>query len=342
MIRQKRILVSRTDRIGDVLLSTPAIKTLRKNFPKSYIAVMVRPYARDIVLGNPYLDEVIIYDKYGAQRSLYSTIRFAWKIRKKRFDLALILHPTNRAHIVIFLAGIKKRVGFNRKMGFLLTDKIEHKKQEGKKHELEYTLDIIRSLGLEAEDKELFMPIRKDSEMHIEEFLANSGVSPEDRLVALHPGASCPSKIWPKERFARVVDRLADEFKVKVVVVAGLDDVDIGRDLLALLHCPYIDATGKTTVSELASLLRRCHLFISNDSGPVHIASALGRPVVAIFGRSQPGLSSRRWGPTGKDDIVLHKDVGCKMCLAHNCQKGFACLKAISVEEVLSAARRLT
>ena len=124
----KRILVTRTDRIGDVLLSTAVIKVLRKKFPKSYIAVMVRPYARDIVLGNPYLDELILYDKYGAQRSLLSSIKFAAGLRKKRFDLVLILHPTNRQHIISFLAGIKKRVGFNRKMGFLLTDKIEHKK----------------------------------------------------------------------------------------------------------------------------------------------------------------------------------------------------------------------
>ena len=164
----KRILVIRTDRIGDVILSTPLIKALRKNFPRSFIAVMVRPYARDIVLGNPYLNETIIYDKYGAQRPFWKSIKFAWDLKKKKFDLALILHPTNRAHLVTFLAGIKKRIGFDRKMGFLLTDKIEHRKQEGQKHELEYTLDVIRRLGIEPEDKDLFMPIRKDSEMYIE------------------------------------------------------------------------------------------------------------------------------------------------------------------------------
>lgn len=336
----ERILISRTDRIGDVLLSTPAIKALRKNSPKSYIAMITRPYARDIVLGNPYLDEVIIYDKYGRQRSWGQTIKFAWGLRKKRFDLALILHPTNRQHIISFLAGIKKRIGFNRKMDFLLTDKIEHKKQQGQKHEMEYTLDVIRYLGIEPEDKDLFMPIRKDSEMYIEEFLAKQGVYGDERIIALHPAASCLSKVWPVERFAQVADRLFAEFKVKVVVVAGPNDIDIGRDLINLMHCPAIDLTGKTTVSQLASLFRRCCLFISNDSGPVHIATAVGVPVVAIFGRSQPGLGLRRWGPTGKDSIILHKDVGCQECLAHNCQKGFACLKAITVEEVLAAAKK--
>lgn len=339
----KKILITRTDRIGDVLLSTPVIKALKKAFPQSYIAAMVRPYARDIVLGNPYLDEVIIYDKYGAEQPFWNSIKFARALRRKRFDSVLVLHPTNRQHLVSFLAGIKKRVGFNLKFGFLLTDKIEHKKQEGQRHELEYTLDIVRSLGIEPEDKDLFMPIRKDSEMYIEELLAREAAGRAcEKMIALHPGASCPSKIWPPERFAQVAGKLAGEFKVRVVVVAGPDDVDKGKNLISLMRCDCIDACGKTTVSQLASLLRRCCLFISNDSGPVHIAAAVGVPVVAIFGRSQPGLSPRRWGPTGKDDIVLHKDVGCRQCLAHNCQKGFACLQAISVEEVLAAARKLT
>lgn len=338
----KKILITRTDRIGDVLLSTPAIKALRKSFPQSHVALMVRPYARDIALGNPYLDEVIIYDKYRAQRSFWKSMAFAWGLRKKRFDLALILHPTNRMHLVSALAGIKRRVGFNRKLGFLLTDKIEHQKQQGQKHELEYTLDVLRTLGFEPEDKDLFMPIRKDSEMYIEELLSRETAGRAcGKMVALHPGASCPSKIWPAERFAQVADKLAGEFKVRVVVVAGPDDVDKGKKLISLMRCGCIDACGRTTLSQLASLLRRCCLFISNDSGPVHIAAAVGVPVVAIFGRGQPGLSPRRWGPTGKDDIVLHKDVGCRECLAHNCRKGFACLRAISAQEVLAAARKL-
>lgn len=337
----QRILIVRTDRIGDVLLSTPVIQALRRSFPKSYIAVMVRPYARDIVLGNPYLDEVIVYDKYGRQRSICKSILFAWSLKKKKFDLALILHPTNRAHLVTFLAGIRKRVGFNRNLSFLLTDKIEHKKQEGKKHELEYTLDIIRRLGIDAEVRDIFMPIRKDSEIYVEGLLTSSGAQKGDRMIALHPGASCLSKIWSAERFAQVADKLIDEFKVKVAVVAGPDDVDISKGLINLMRSSCIDATGKTTVSQLASLLRRCCLFISNDSGPVHIATAVGVPVVAIFGRKQPGLSPRRWGPTGKNDIILHKDVGCDQCLAHRCQKGFACLQAVSVEEVVSAAGKL-
>ncbi|MBN2097656.1 MAG: lipopolysaccharide heptosyltransferase II [Candidatus Omnitrophica bacterium] len=335
----RKILVCRTDRIGDVLLSTPVLKALRKNFPRSRISVLVRPYARDVVLGNPYLDELIIYDKYGRQKSLLGSIRFAWSLRKKKFDLALVLHPTNRMHWITYLAGIKKRIGFNRKMGFLLTDKLEHKKQQGEKHELEYTLDILSLLGIKDEGKQLFMPIRQDSEKDIEKFLSKHSVKKGEKLIAIHPGASCPSKVWPDERFAQVADSLAQELKARIIIVAGPDDIQQSQEVLKRLHCAGIDASGKTTVSQLASLIRRCSLFISNDSGPVHIAAALGVPVVAIFGRSQAGLSPRRWGPVGKNVIVLHKQVGCQVCLAHNCSKHFACLLAISVQEVLSAAR---
>jgi len=104
------------------------------------------------------------------------------------------------------------------------------------------------------------------------------------------------------------------------------------------MHHPVINLAGKTSVSQLASVLKRCNLFISNDSGPVHIACAVETPVISIFGRSQKGLSPARWGPTGKKDRILHKYVGCIECLAHNCVKEFACLKAITVDDVVSAA----
>lgn len=337
----KKILIIRTDRIGDVLLSTPVIKALRKKFPQAHIAMMVRPYARDIILGNPYLDEIIIYDKYGKQRSFLNTLRFAIRLRRKRFDLALILHPTSRVHIVSYIAQIKKRIGFNRKLAFLLSDRIEHRKQEGSKHELEYTLDVIRYLGIKAQDKNLFMPIREDSEAYIEEFLGKAGLGEQDRLVVLAPGASCPSKIWPAERFAEVANKLTKEFKIKIAIIGAEENLAIAEKLKMSLGCAYIDAVGKTSVSQLASLLHRSVLFISNDSGPVHLAVAVGVPTIAVFGRAQDGLSPRRWGPQGKDDRILHKDVGCLECLAHNCKKGFLCLGAITVEDVLAESRKL-
>jgi len=333
-----RILIVRTDRIGDVLLSTPVISNLRDSYPSAYIAMMVSPYAKDVVEGNPYLDEAIIYDKDVLHRSWFNSVKFSCNLKKKKFDLAIILHPTNRVHLVTFFAGIPKRVGFNRKLGFLLTDRIEHTKQYGQKHELEYNLDLLRYLGIRPEHKEVFMPIKPESERWVDELFKQEGIKTNDKLLAVHPGASCLSKIWPNERFAQVADKLAEKYGFKVLVVSGPKDISLAENVFRHIHHPVINLAGRTSVSQLASLLKRCQLFVSNDSGPVHIASGVGVPVVSIFGRSQKGLGPKRWGPVGIKDRFLHKSVGCIECLAHNCVREFACLKALSVDDVLAAA----
>ncbi|MFH0738530.1 MAG: lipopolysaccharide heptosyltransferase II [Candidatus Omnitrophota bacterium] len=334
----RRILIVRTDRIGDVLLSTPAIKALRQNYPDAYIAMMVSPYTKEIVEENPYLDEVIEYDKDGKHRGWLETLGFALNLKKKRFDLVLILHPTNRAHLVAFLAGIPRRVGYNRKLGFLLTDRIKHTKQLGEKHELEYNHDLLKHLGIQPQDRSLFMPISQESGFWLEELLERQGIKKEDELLVIHSAASCPSKIWPAERFAEAADKLSEKYGFKIILVAGQKDIQKVKQVFLGIKHPVLDLSGKTSISQLASLLKRARLFISNDSGPVHIASAVGTPVISIFGRNQKGLSPKRWGPLGLKDRVLHKEVGCIECLAHNCKKEFACLKAISVDDVFAAA----
>ncbi len=331
----KKILIVRTDRIGDVVLSTPVINAARKAYPQSRIAVMVRPYTKDIVIGNLYLDEVIVYDKYGIHKNWLSTLKFALDLRKKRFDLALILHPTNRVHIITFLAGIPLRIGYKKKCGFLLTHSIEDKKHLGQKHELDYNFDLAGLAGIKMVDRILSMPLAEQDKEFAGDVLRKNGFNSDDSLIIIHPGSSCPSKRWPPERFALLSDKINQLDKVKVVVVGGPDDKAIAEKICSCASLPIVNLCGQLELKKLAALIKFSRLFITNDNGPMHIASAVGTPVIAIFGRNQPGLSPRRWGPTGKKDIVLHKDVGCKTCLAHNCQNGFSCLKAVSMEEVL-------
>jgi heptosyltransferase II len=334
----KRILIVRTDRIGDVVLSTPVIKALRQAYPYAYIAMMVSPYTKEIVEGNPFLDQVVIFDKEKKHRSWLGTLKFAGSLAKKRFDLAIILHPTNRVHLVCFLAGIPRRIGYDRKLGILLTDRIKHLKQEGEKHELEYSLDLLKYLNIEATDKELFMPVTAEVVVWVRDLFSRVGIRDSDRLVAIHPSASCPSRLWPIQRFAEVADKLIERYKFKVLVVAGPKDIALARDMIKKMNHPAVNLAGRTSLTQLAAVFKKCVLFISNDSGPAHIASSTGTPVISIFGRNQKGLSPLRWGPTGRNDRALHKEVGCVECLAHNCVKGFACLKAITVDDVLKAA----
>ncbi|MGB2705738.1 MAG: lipopolysaccharide heptosyltransferase II [Candidatus Omnitrophota bacterium] len=336
-----RILLTRTDRIGDVVLSTPAIKAVRDKYPDADIAFMVRPYAKDIVEGNPYLDEVIIYDKYGKQKSLLSTIIFAIALRKKKFDLAIMLHPTNRVHLIAYLAGIPERIGFDRKSGIFLTKKVAHLKQKGEKHELEYTLDLLGSVGITAKDKELFVPVHENDIKKVDELLQEHHVGTDVPLVAVNPGASCPSKRWPPGNFAALCDALVGKYKARILIVSDKANKEFANAVTRDMKYEPVNLAGRTTVGELAALLSKCSLFISNDSGPVHIACAVGMPVISIFGRKDPGLSPRRWAPTGEKSAVFHKDVGCEICLAHNCKINFKCLKAVTPQEVLKAAEKL-
>jgi lipopolysaccharide heptosyltransferase II len=328
--------------MGDMILSTPVLKAMRQAYPHAYIAVMVRPYTRAVVQGNPYIDEVIVFDKKEYGVNIFRLFSFIRSLRQKRFDLALILHPTNRDHLIMFLSGIKKRVGYDRKMGFLLTDRMAHDKQKGQKHESEYALDTLRFIGIHPQDKEFFVPVDRTAELWAEDLFLKAGIKPSERIAVINPGASCPSKIWPAERYSAVADALAGR-GFKIIVLAGPEVLDqrTARSVIDLMKAPAMDLIGKADIPETASLFRRCSLVISADTGPMHIAAAVGAPLIAIFGRNQQGISPKRWGPVNSNSVVLHKDAGCTDCRAHDCKRDFVCMKAITVEEVLFAAQRL-
>jgi lipopolysaccharide heptosyltransferase II len=338
----KRIFIVRTDRIGDVVLSTPTITATRSAFPDAYIAMMVSPLTKEIVAHNPYLNEVIVYDKKIKHRGIFQTLHFAKWLKTKRFDLALILHSTKRVNIICFLAGIPRRVGYARaKTDFLLTHKLEYKKRFGEKHEAEYSLDALRSIGIDAKMSPLIMPIEEEDEKNIEVLLQENGLRQGDKIIVLHPGASSVSKLWPQENFARAGDILTEKFGVRIILISGPDQIKIGEGVKELMEHKPVSLCGKISLGEVGALFKRASLFISNDSGPVHIACAVGTPVISIFSRNEKGLSPVRWGPLGTRSAVMHKDIGCIKCLAHNCKKGFLCLKSITVEEVIKKAEEL-
>lgn len=336
MKQPDRILIVRTDRIGDVTLSTPVAANLKAAYPRAYIAFMCRPYTKEIVEGNPHIDAVIVYDKEGKHKSFLQTVKFALNLRKNKFDWAIILHPTNRSHLLTFLAGIPVRIGWDRKMAFLLTKKIPHRKQEGEKHELEYTLDILRELNIPVITKTPYFPIKDTAEKSVTELLEKKGIKPGEKFIVIHPSASCPSKRWPQTHFSRLIKLLGVATGLKVIIITAEKEKESAEQIIK--ENTVTDLRGKLTIAETGSLLKKTALFISNDSGPVHIAWSLNTPVISIFGRNNPGLSPERWKPLGKNSVYMHKDVGCPQCPAHNCLKGFLCLQAITPEEVITKA----
>ncbi len=338
----KRILITRTDRIGDVVLSLPAIKAVRLAFPGTYIAVMVQPRMGDILKGNPYINEVIIYDKNKEHKGVLKNLSFIRRLKSKRFDAALILHSTKRINLLCFLAGIPKRIGYARgKVDFLLTDKIAYTKKLGEKHEAEYSLDILRYLGIDPVFSNPFIYVQTKDEKSVEELFKELDIRAGEKFVILHPGASCKSKMWPLENFAKLGDALIENLKMKIMINLAPEQAGLGEKVRDMMKNKPVFFCGKITLGELAAVFKKSSLVISNDSGPAHIAAGVGVPVISIFGRNQRGLSPARWKPLGEKAMAIHKDVGCIECLAHDCKKDFLCLKAISAEEVFEKAKSL-
>ena len=336
-----RILIIRTDRLGDMILSTPVIRALRSAFPDAYLGMMVCPDHWELLDGNPDLNVVIAYDKDGSEKGIAGTLRFAKRLRSHRFNTALILHSTDRVIFMSWLAGIRRRIGYARRLSWLLTDRFPYVKREGTQHELDYNLDLLKALGVESKERTLRVMTNAAQEAKVEAFLRTHGIDGTIPFIVLHPGASCPSKRWPAKRFAAVGDYFAKKHGTRIIVVTGPGEIQHGENVLSRMKEPSIAALGVFSLGELACLLRKARCLISNDSGPVHLACAVQTPVVAIFGRWGGGLSPTRWGPTGPRSLALHHDVGCRPCLAHRCPIGFVCLEAVSVEEVIAAAQHV-
>ena len=310
-INFSRILVVRTDRIGDVVLTTPFIKALRRAFPAAYIAILVTPATKDLVNGNPYLDEVLVDDRAGRHKGVLGALRLAREIRRGNFDTAFILHTKRRYNFACFLAGVPARIGYrNDKMGFLLTHPLKDVRHLGEKHESEYCLDVLKGVGIPAETEDalgMLVPVRKDADIWVLDWLDSQGIRAGE-LIAIHPGASDPAKCWPAASFAGLISRLTDRYDLKIVLIGGPQTAAIAAEILRLCPKPVLDLTGRTSVAQSVALLSRCRLLISNDSGPVHLAAGVGTFVISLFLRDQPGINPKRWKPLGPKGFFLSTD----------------------------------
>ena len=324
--------------MGDVILSIPAVRHLRKVLPDAYIAFMVAAENRELVENEKDIDEIILYDKKGMHKGFWANLCFAGALRNKKFDLAIALHPSNRTHLTLFAAGIPRRLGYNKKRGYLLTERMPHEKQLGEKHEVDYNLELIAAAGFDitGADRQPRVSVSNNVLRDMKECLKDLGLS--GKLAAIHAGASCASKMWPLERFAEVGDAITEKYSAGVVIVGDTSCKNGARSLIGMMKNKPTDLTGALGLSRLAALFSLCDVVLSNDSGPAHLASAVGTPVVVIFGRNDAGLSPKRWAPVTDKKRIFHNPPQCSPCLAHNCEKGFLCLRNITATEAASAA----
>ena len=289
----EKILVIRNDRFGEFLLIIPALRGLKEKYPQANITLAVDTYVVDLANAVEGVNDVIVWEN--REHSFKEIFAFSRQIKGRNFDLVVIFNPTQGSNLACSLAKIPIRVGYDKKCGFLLTHKIKDEKYLALKHEVEYNLDLVALVEAFTNDKSLKLKIADTG------FLAALKGS---CVVAIHPWTSDPVKQWPLPRFKELIKRLAG---LDIVVIGGKDELTKNEDFFIGIHELIINLVGKTNLIELAGVLKKVNLLISGDSGPAHLAAAVGTPVVALFRNDLPGKTARRWGPWGEGHTVIEK-----------------------------------
>ena len=318
----ERLLFVRTDRLGEVLLNLPAVVALRAAYPAARLTVMVHPDLRGLLERVPEIDQFIEYR--GADTPWWwSGIKLARRLSAERFDLAIVSNPKKVFHLATFLAGIPQRVGYDRKWGWLLTHRLPDRKALGERHEVEYNLELVQHLRLPTTIPQwpLFRLEREQRE--VLQLLERHGLQPSEPFVVVHPWTSNPAKQWPTDRFAALIRRVSDHLAVRVVLIGAAEERD-RVDAVLREGAAAINLVDRLTLPQLAALLQRARLLVSNDSGPVHVAAALNTKTLVLFGTVSEATGPRRWGPWGTGHVVIWKPS----------------MEAITVEEVFDALQR--
>ncbi len=320
------------------MFSTATIRNIRYNFPDSFIACIIPRRCYPVLEGNPYLNEIIIYDEKERHKSLLSKLGFIWDLRKIRFDTVFLLHRSFSRALITVLAGIPQRIGYyTKKRGFLLTKKIPLVDITSL-HRIDYYLKIIKKAGLVVKDRFTDFFVSAQDLNFVDDFLVKELKDNHTFLVGINPGGNWGPKRWPKEYFVKIADRLMKEFSAKIIITGGSKDLLLAEEIGAGMKEKPILGCGKLNLKQFAAIAKVLDLFISADSGPLHIANAAGaKKIIALFGPTDPAIT----GPFPSENvIILRKDVGCRIpCYVVDC-KNNRCMQAISVDEVMEAARR--
>jgi heptosyltransferase-2 len=335
----RSILIRGTNWIGDVVMTLPAISAVRETYPTARISILVKPWVADLLRMCPDVDDVIIYDRPGAHDGIGGIFKLARELREKRFDMAILLQNAIEAAVIAWLARIPIRAGYNTDgRGFLLTHPVKRKDEILRVHQTEYYLGMLMALGFKSRGKDVKLRLEEREKLLAKDILQKRNIPENALIIGMAPGATYgPAKRWFPERFAAVADRLAERFPVKVLLFGSLGDREIAQKVQESAHGSLINLAGETTLGESISLIGRCRLFVTNDSGLMHVAGALGIPTVAIFGSTNPLTTS----PVGRKSVVITKNVPCSPCLKETCPTDFICMDLITADEVYDTAASL-
>jgi len=331
-----RILIIQTAFIGDLILTLPLIQTLKKNIPDSTIDLLCIPYTKEVVKNNPYISNVIVFDKH-KKKSIKDIIYLANNLKKEKYEYAFLPHRSIRSGLIAMLSKIENRIGFKKTLfDFLYTESVEYQSDI---HEIDRNLSLIKFLKF----KEIYripdlFPDDSDK-FFVNDFLDNNNIT--EKFVCIAPGSKWFTKRWPIDYFIELIKMFNNE-NIKVILIGGKEDSDICNSITIEIN-NIINTSGIFSLLQTAELIKRSSLLISNDSAPIHIATSMNTPVIDIYGPTTPEIG---FYPLSEKSISIEiKDLNCRPCKIHGGNKcpvrTFDCMKNILPEKIFRVAMEM-
>ena len=320
--------------VGDTVLATPVLANLRSAFPAAKIHCLSTAWAGDILIDHPDVDELRLRPGGAA-----ADFRAAAAFRRDRMDLAFVLPNSIRGALLALAAGARRRVGYRRDgRSILLTDPVPRlpPPRGGGRHQVDEYLALLEAAGVSVTSRIPRVGVSREAETFAGEVFLRHGIDPDEPVVGIQPGAKFgATKLWPAERFAAAADGLAESEGARIVLLGSPAEGPLTARIASLMKTAPVDLAGKDRVAFLPALLRRFSVLLTEDTGPMHIAAAVGTPVVALFGPTDPG----RTGPLGDRHTVLRRDLSCAPCFLKQCPYGHECMEETAVDGVYRAVR---
>jgi len=331
----QNILVVRTDRIGDVILTLPTVEALKSNFPNAHVTMLVSSYTSTLVED---IAGILLYDRDGEKKPFFEMLG---EIQNAHFDAVITAHPRFRIALLLRLAGIPIRIGTGyRWYSFLFNKRIYEHRKTAEKHEAEYNLSLLKGLGLRTYlEPRAKIIISRQQEKTAFDIRQSLGISDADHMALLHPGSGRSARDWKPECFVRLAAELA-KLDHRVVITGGVKEEALVNRVAHEAGNNVKPFISKLNLKEFAAFIQTAKLFVANSTGPLHIAAAVGTPVIGFYPPLRV-MSPKRWGPlTDKKAVFVPDPALCPRCKGGKCQ-GNDCMDQISVDQVIEAAIKL-
>ncbi|KAB2845986.1 MAG: glycosyltransferase family 9 protein [Melioribacteraceae bacterium] len=339
MNEPKNILLVRTDRIGDVVLSLPLINIIKKHYPGSKVSILLKNYTKALAENYPGIDKALILNEENGNTFLFKNI---FEIKKYNFDSCIIVYPTFKIALILFLTGIKNRIGTGyRWYSFLFNKKIYEHRKYGEKHELEFNVALLKNLGIDetvSEETVSFnIQINKKSEQFVNETLAAENYNKELPSVIIHPGSAGSAVDLPVTKFKELAALMTQQLKCNILLTGSASEKNICDEIN--IENKFINLAGKFNLSQLIALINKSDLLIANSTGPIHIAAALGKYVVGFYPKIA-ACSPNRWGPYTNKKNIFMPEITCVNCTKKQCEE-LNCMNSISINKVFESVKKI-